>query len=302
MHGGRWDGRSAVVVRRTLPLVLLAVLTTALATVASAYGTARDCPPMRLVAHRGIGPPGAENTIAAFRTAHRLGYRSVETDVRISADERFVLAHDEDLRRTAGRTERVGQMRAEELRRVRTRDGHRLPSLRRVLRWAGAHDQRVVLHLKYDRDRRWTEERLVRLLDVVGSSGMSERVTYLAYGARVLRTVHRLDEDSRTAWIPDDRPTVEEAERTADQVVLTPDEIDPRYVRAARRAGVQTTAADVRHPSELAALGRAGVGHALTDDLPPEVARNLSRMTHRCPEPRGGRRALTGDGVPLPSG
>lgn len=299
MAGG--SGTSAVVIRRTLPVVLLVLLTSALATVASAYGTARDCPPMRLVAHRGIGPPGAENTIAAFRQAHRLGFRAVETDVRISADEKFVLAHDKDLRRTAGRADRVARLRSAELRKVRTRGGHRLVGLKRALRWADAHDQHVILHLKYDRDRPWTVGRLARLTRVVGSVGMSERVTYLSFSARVLRTLHLWDETTRTAWIPDDRPTVEEAQRTADQVVLPTDQIDPGYVRAARQAGVQTAGAAVRHPSELAGLGRAGVVHAMTDDLPPQVARDLSRLTHSCPGPHGGRRALTGEGAPEPS-
>ena len=41
-----------------------------------------------------VGPATRDRVLTA---AHRLGYDQVETDVRVSADERFVLAHDPDL-------------------------------------------------------------------------------------------------------------------------------------------------------------------------------------------------------------
>ncbi len=52
------------------------------------------------IAHRGAGPLAPENTLAAFRTGLRLGWRAFECDVRLSADGQAFLLHDDTLERT----------------------------------------------------------------------------------------------------------------------------------------------------------------------------------------------------------
>ncbi len=51
-----------------------------------------------LVGHRGSGY-GVENTEEAFRRGAALGYQYVETDIKVTADTRFVLCHDDNLER-----------------------------------------------------------------------------------------------------------------------------------------------------------------------------------------------------------
>lgn len=54
----------------------------------------------RLIAHRGGGRLAPENTLAGMRCAVEHGYRAVEFDVKLSADDRPYLLHDDDLDRT----------------------------------------------------------------------------------------------------------------------------------------------------------------------------------------------------------
>ena len=56
----------------------------------------------RVIAHRGGGRLAPENTLAAIRKGHALGFRGVEFDVMLSADAVPVLIHDETLERTTG--------------------------------------------------------------------------------------------------------------------------------------------------------------------------------------------------------
>jgi len=61
----------------------------------------------RVLAHRGGGAFAPENTIAAIRIGHQYGFRGVEFDVTLSADEEPVLIHDATLDRTTDGSGRV---------------------------------------------------------------------------------------------------------------------------------------------------------------------------------------------------
>ncbi len=65
----------------------------------------------RLIAHRGGGSLAPENTLAAIRTGHARGFKAVEFDVALSADDTAVLMHDDTVDRTTnghGQLDRIG--------------------------------------------------------------------------------------------------------------------------------------------------------------------------------------------------
>jgi glycerophosphoryl diester phosphodiesterase len=62
---------------------------------------ARRWPYARVLAHRGGGALAPENTLAAIRTGLARGFRAVEFDAMLPADETPVLMHDATLTRTA---------------------------------------------------------------------------------------------------------------------------------------------------------------------------------------------------------
>ncbi len=63
--------------------------------------------PIRL-AHRGSRVLWPENTMVAFQGAVDLGYRYIETDVRLTLDDVVVVFHDETLERVTNGAGRVG--------------------------------------------------------------------------------------------------------------------------------------------------------------------------------------------------
>jgi len=60
-----------------------------------------------VIGHRGCAALAPENTLAGFRHAAALGVRCVEFDVRLCADGRLVLMHDDTLDRTTSGRGRV---------------------------------------------------------------------------------------------------------------------------------------------------------------------------------------------------
>lgn len=77
-----------------------------------------DHPLPLAIAHRG-GSRDIENTIASFAHAVDLGYRYLETDVRLTADGQLVAFHDTSLDRVLGTAGRVRELSWSQLERLR---------------------------------------------------------------------------------------------------------------------------------------------------------------------------------------
>lgn len=69
----------------------------------------------RWIAHRGAGRHAPENTLAAFRKGAACGFRMMEYDVKLSADDVPILLHDDTLERTSNGKGRAADLRHAEL-------------------------------------------------------------------------------------------------------------------------------------------------------------------------------------------
>jgi glycerophosphoryl diester phosphodiesterase len=87
-----------------------------------------DGPTPLAMAHRGGAIEHVENTLPAFEASVALGYRYLETDVRVTADGQVVVFHDAMLERVTDRTGRIDQLPWSEVSRARI--GGREPILR----------------------------------------------------------------------------------------------------------------------------------------------------------------------------
>jgi glycerophosphoryl diester phosphodiesterase len=69
----------------------------------------------RIIGHRGAARHAPENTLAGFRAAKQLGIAWVEFDVRLSADGRCILLHDDTIDRTTDGSGMAAEMTLETL-------------------------------------------------------------------------------------------------------------------------------------------------------------------------------------------
>ena len=97
-----------------------------------------DWPYPRLVAHRGAGKVAPENTLTAMRVGHAHGYRMVEFDVKLAADNLSFLLHDATLERTTSGRGRADALLWRELSRLDAGGWHS-----RQVRGRAAADARV---------------------------------------------------------------------------------------------------------------------------------------------------------------
>ncbi|HVG05559.1 MAG TPA: glycerophosphodiester phosphodiesterase family protein, partial [Burkholderiaceae bacterium] len=100
----------------------------------------------RVLAHRGGGTLAPENTIAAIKIGIERGFRAVEFDAMLTADDVPVLMHDPTLERTAGVTGVISELDASTLARADVGSWHSprfagetVPTLERTLRFCREH-------------------------------------------------------------------------------------------------------------------------------------------------------------------
>ena len=101
----------------------------------------------RVLAHRGGGTLAPENTIAAIRVGLEHGFRGVEFDAMLAADQVPVLMHDPTLERTALVSGTISEWSSTKLERIDVGGWHSapfvgetVPTLERTLRFCREHD------------------------------------------------------------------------------------------------------------------------------------------------------------------
>lgn len=87
---------------------------------------------VQIIAHRGGGTEGAENTVAGLEKAWELGAYGSEIDIQRTKDGHYVLNHDGNFQRVAGEERKPQEMTLEEIKALSV-DGEPIPTLEEAL-------------------------------------------------------------------------------------------------------------------------------------------------------------------------
>jgi glycerophosphoryl diester phosphodiesterase len=230
-----------------------------------------------ICAHRGGAAEAPENTLEAIAHARACGAAAVELDVRRAADGVWVVFHDADLARLAGRPERIDSLPASALVEVELRFAGarraRIPTLAAAL--AAAAGLEVVLDLKSEPgDGAGDAEALARALPMtaglVFTSFDLEAVAAFARARPEVAAGAILDRPPRDErWLAHPLAHLEHGLLRAENAGLT---------RRARAAGLRLGAWTVDRPAEVEPLAALGVTTVITD-RPRALARALAQAT-----------------------
>ena len=231
-----------------------------------------------------------ENTLTAMRVGHAHGYRMVEFDVKLSADNLSFLLHDATLERTTSGRGRADALPWRELSRLDAGGWHSakyagepLPTFASIARWARAHGVACNVEIKpmpgreretgaavaLDAATLWREAEVPPLLSSFSEAGARSRPWCRAH---VAARAARRQPARRLAAI---------ASRgsTASRSTSITCELDADIVRRVRAAGYRVlcyTPNESERIANLAAWGVDGiitdaVDHVPADSLPPPL-------------------------------
>jgi glycerophosphoryl diester phosphodiesterase len=225
-------------------------------------------------AHRGGAGDHPENTLVAFESAIRLGYRYVETDVHATADGVLLAFHDDRLDRVTDRRGIVARLPYAAVAVARVDGREPIARLDELL--AAFPDVRVNIDPKHD-------AAVDPLIDVIRRTGAIDRVCVGSFsGRRIARVRAALGPRLCTSLGPRGvvalrgtswrGPVLERLVRSEGaacvQVPVRQGRVpivDDRLIRAAHRLGLPVHVWTVDEPSEMTRLLDLGVDGLMTD-------------------------------------
>ena len=150
----------------------------------------------RIVAHRGLSGLETENTNAAFVAAGNRSYYGIETDIHRTADGRFVVNHDNDLKRVAGENIPVEEVSLSVLQNVvlvdkdgtKGRTDLRPCTLENYISICKKYEKHCVLELKSN----FTEEETAKFIDIIKSYDYLVNTTFISFNYRNLVRVRSI--------------------------------------------------------------------------------------------------------------
>lgn len=207
-----------------------------------------------VASHRGSVHQAPENTLAAFRWAKDVGADLVEADLRVAQDGSLVVIHDSRVNRTTNGRGKVRKLTLRKLKSLDAGDGHPIPTFEEVLTFIQNSGLRLLLDVKDS--KRISAETLVAAMQ---RKGVQDQVLIGSRSVRFTASLRALAPEQKVlAMVPD-------ADAIQDFLALDVDAVrvwarwvrhDPGIVDAVRQAGAQVwiTTGDLQGDSLKQAL------------------------------------------------
>jgi glycerophosphoryl diester phosphodiesterase len=220
-------------------------------------------------AHRGGAGEWPENTMPAFESAVRLGYRYVETDVHVTADGVLLAFHDDVLDRVTDRSGIIAELPWSEVQKAKVNGREPIPRLEDLL--GGFPDLRVNIDPKHD-------AAVAPLIEVIEKTSALDRVCVGSFSDCRVSTMRKaLGPTLCTALgpngvrrlvvaahgVPAGRFTNPCAQVPVKQGSVTI--VNDRFLKAAHRRGIAVHVWTIDEASEMERLLDMGVNGIMTD-------------------------------------
>lgn len=228
---------------------------------------------VRLVAHRGLSGIETENTNAAFVAAGNRSYYGIETDVYRTANGRFVLGHDDNLKRVAGEDIHLEGSSLEALQSIvlYDKDGTkgrvdlRPATLENYLSICKKYEKHAVLELK----SQFTNEEIDTIIRIINEFDYMHNLTFISFNYDNLLKVRRILPEQAAQYLfwkvtPEE---IERLKRDKIDVDVWCKELTKEQIEACHEAGLKVNCWTVDTAEEAERLVEWGIDYITTNIL-----------------------------------
>ena len=224
-----------------------------------------DTEETEIIAHRGFLQGGVENTLPALQAAAKAGADRVEFDVMETKDGKFVVIHDSNLKRLAGKNLNVKDLTQDELTKITVRSGTmeaKIPSLEEWIQLSIQLNLPQLLEIKLHGGE--TPDLVPRLLAVLDRAGVTESYTYHTLSRQIVDELKRLRPELVVGFIvPINFGGVPEIK--ADFLVIEQQSYSSRFIHQAWAAGFNVIVWTVNDEQQMRQYINAAAEGIITD-------------------------------------
>jgi glycerophosphoryl diester phosphodiesterase len=224
-----------------------------------------DTEETEIIAHRGFLQGGVENTLPALQAAAKAGADRVEFDVMETKDGKFVVMHDSNLKRLAGKNLNVKDLTQDELTKITVRSGTmeaKIPSLEEWIQLSIQLNLPQLLEIKLHGGE--TPDLVPRLLAVLDRAGVTESYTYHTLSRQIVDELKRLRPELVVGFIvPINFGGVPEVK--ADFLVIEQQSYSSRFIHQAWAAGFNVIVWTVNDEQQMRQYVNAAAQGIITD-------------------------------------
>ncbi len=232
----------------------------------------------KMIAHRGLSGIEAENSNAAFVAAGNRSYFGIETDVHVTRDGRFIIHHDDNIKRMTGVDAVIEETDAVELSLLRLYDRNRenrettetrsdlsLPTLDEYINICKKYGKVAVLELK----RRMATESIAGIVEEIRRLDYLDNTIFISFSLMNMQDVRRILPDQKlqylvSAW---DNDLLETLKKDSLDLDIAGSQVTPELVKLLHENGIEINCWTVDSPETATKLVEMGVDYITSNIL-----------------------------------
>ena len=222
---------------------------------------------MLKIGHRGARAYEPENTLRSFKKAIELGVDAVELDVRKTRDNEIVVIHDAKVDRTTNGRGLVSEISLEEIKKLVTEKGERIPTLEETLDFLDGK-VKIIIELK----ETGLEE---KVLTLIHKKGLEKNVVIVSFLKDALKNVREIDEKIETGliYVRHKNPVKAALDLKANYLLPLYRFIHGADVQKAHEKGLKVIAWTINNQEEVSEYVKKGVDGIASDR--PDILKSV---------------------------